>query len=155
MDIVEDLRGSIFDKTEELFEYTGSCSLKKPNLENSFIGMLWKVASDTKVSLILVIKGYIEITNIECFTDDKGEIIEPYFKIQSDNLTNEGKAACNKLLEFIGSLDQKNEKMKEIESDMEILQEKSKFEHITGDSLLTNRQTNNTEGKEKKQTIEQ
>jgi len=49
MDIVEDLRSSIFDKLEELFEYTGSCSLKKPSLENSIIGTLWKISADTKV----------------------------------------------------------------------------------------------------------
>ena len=55
MEIIEDLRCSIFDKTEELYEYTGSCSLKKPNLENSFIGMLWKLAADTKVSELFMV----------------------------------------------------------------------------------------------------
>ncbi len=58
MEMVEDIRCSIFDKTEELFEYTGSCSLKKPSLENSLIGMLWKISCDTKViKLGLILRG--------------------------------------------------------------------------------------------------
>jgi len=38
---------------------------------------------------------------------------------------------------------------------MEILQEKSKFEHITGESLINQQSINTTVIKDKKQTVEQ
>ena len=81
-------------------------------------------------------------------------MIEPYLKIQTDNLSNEGKAAYSKVVEFIGCIEQKKEKIKEIENDVNIMQEKSKFEDIIGENsqLL---QTNITEVvKDKKQSIE-
>ncbi len=54
--------------------------------------------------------------------------------------------AYNKLVEFVGCLVAKYEKIQEIESDMEILIEKIKFENIMGDT--------NTETGDKKASVE-
>jgi hypothetical protein len=101
IEIVEDIRVTIFDNLDELILKTGACVFNQPDIVTCIKTVLWKVSTDNW--------GNIKASNINFYEDD------PYITIKSGRVSNETTLLINYLINYISNLFSLRNQLKEID----------------------------------------
>lgn len=102
---VEDIRDKIIDDRDDVFEDTGACSYKEPDLQKALYGLLWKISADHKGKV----------------NDAELEIIEhkPFIRFKSGTLSYDARRAIDSFCDYVSGI-------MDLHENVEALNEKSK-----------------------------